>query len=350
MTESATTSTSESRSFISMGKLVAMIIIAMVIYLIMMFLSKWEEVVAIIVTMEWYWILPAMMGLSFVNYMIRYVKWNYYLHRISVHFSHADSFSIFLAGFTLTVSPGKIGEAIKGYFCRDVDGTPVAKTVPVVVSERVTDLIAMVILSAVSFLFIFSEGNQFLFILALGGAVVLGAFVLTNKAFYNRILKKMVSFGPLKQFQDSCDVIEDTMVKTLSPKPMLIGVLISVPGWFMECLELWLLLSMIIPGAGFPSLTVASLTLLVQATCVHASASAVGAIAFFTPGGLGAYEIYAPTVLTSFGILLSIATAATMVIRFVTLWFSVIVGFVALAIVTHRNRVRQCDTPQEMPL
>ncbi|MFW9932794.1 MAG: lysylphosphatidylglycerol synthase transmembrane domain-containing protein [Candidatus Thorarchaeota archaeon] len=345
MSDLKSVSTGESKSFISMGKLVAMVIIAMAIYLIMMFLSNWNDVVAVLVSMEWYWIIPAMMGLSFLNYVIRYFKWNYYLHRIGVHFSHADSFSIFLAGFTLTVSPGKIGEAIKGYFCRDVDGTPVAKTVPVVVSERVTDLMAMVILAAFSFLFIFSEGNQILMILAVGGVVVLGAFILTNKVFYDKILKRMVSFGPLKQFQDSCDVIEDTMVKTLSPKPMVLGVLISVPGWFMECLELWLLLSFI-TGAGFPSLTVASLTLLIQATFVHASASAVGALAFFTPGGVGAYEIYAPTVLTTFGIALAIATAGTIVIRFVTLWFSVIVGFVALAVVTHRNRKRQCENPQ----
>ncbi len=333
----------KSRSFISFGKLFALIIVGMVIYLLMMYLSKWEEVVGIIVNMEWYWIIPTMMMLSFLNYVIRYFKWNYYLKRIDVHFSHADSFSIFLAGFTLTVSPGKIGEAIKGYFCRDVDGTPVAKTIPVVVSERVTDLLAMVFLAAFTFLFIFTEGNQLLFVVALGGAVVVGAFVLTNKTFYNKILKRMTSFGPLKQFQDSCDVIEDTMVRTLSPKPMMVGVLISIPGWFMECIELWLLLS-VLSGAGLPSLSAASLFILIQATFVHASASAIGAVAFFAPGGLGAYEIYAPAVLTSLGFIVAVATASTILIRFVTLWFSVVVGFVALGIVTYRNRKRHCET------
>jgi len=344
MTESATISTGESKSFISMGKFVAMIIIAMVIYLILMFLAKWEDVVAVLATLEWYWILPAMMALSFLNYIIRYFKWNYYLHRIGVYFSHKDSFSIFLAGFTLTVSPGKIGEAIKGYFCRDVDGTPVAKTVPVVVSERVTDLMAMVLLAAFSFLFIFSEGNQLLLILGIGGALIVGAFILTNKRFYDKILKRMMSFGPLKQFQDSCDIVEDTMIKTLSPKPMLVGVLISIPGWFMECLELWLLLSII---TGVPLFTAASFTILVQATFIHASASALGAVFFISPGGLGAYEFYAIAVIMSFGIAEALATASTLIIRFVTLWFSVIVGFIALAVVTHLNRKRQCDTPRE---
>jgi uncharacterized protein (TIRG00374 family) len=339
MTEPETNPPIEGKSFISLGKLIAMVLIAMVVYLILLYIGQWNEVINTIAGIEW-WVLPAMMALSFLNYIIRYFKWNYYLHRIGVHFSHADSFSIFLAGFTLTVSPGKIGEAIKGYFCYDVDGTPVAKTAPVVVSERVTDLMAMVILAAFSFLFIFSQGNEILLVLAVGGLVILGAFVVTHKAFYNRFLKRMTSFGPLKQFQDSCDVIEDTMVMTLSPKPMFLGVLISIPGWFMECLELWLLLS-VITHAPLPSLTASSLALLVQATFIHASASALGAVFIIVPAGIGAYEFYAKQVMTSFGIADALAVAGTLLIRFVTLWFSVVVGFVALGIVTRRKRSRQ---------
>ncbi len=345
MTEPENDTTIKSRSFVSVRKLIAVVILGAVIYLVIVYLSKWEEVVAALSLIQW-WVIPAMVSLSFLNYIIRYFKWNYYLHRIGVYFSHADSFSIFLAGFTLTVSPGKVGEAIKGYFCYDVDGTPVAKTAPVVVSERVTDLMAMVLIAAFSFMFIFSAGNEILLVLAAGALVILGAFIVTHKTFYNKILKRMTSFGPLKQFQDSCDIIEDTMVKTLSPKPMFLGVLISIPGWFMECLELWLLLSVITGIA--PSLAAPSLVLLVHATFIHASASAIGAVFIITPGGLGAYEGYAIGMLESiFGFTRAIATAATLVIRFVTLWFSVVVGFVALGVVTRRKRARRRTTSQK---
>ncbi len=336
----------ESRSFISMGKLLALILIGVVIYLVMFLFANWEEVVAALATIEWWWVVPVMMGFSFLNYIIRYFKWQYYLHRIGVYFSHADSFSIFLAGFTLTVSPGKIGEAIKGYFCRDVDGTPVAKTVPVVVSERLTDLLSMVIIAAFTFLFLFSGGNQILLVIAVGGIVIVGAFVLTNKTFYNKILKRMTSFGPLKQFQDSCDVIEDTMVRTLSPKPMLFGTTISIPGWFIECLEMWLLLSLLTQSS-LPTLSPESLLLLVQATFIHASASAIGAVFIIAPAGLGAYEVYAYAAMTAFGIAKSIAVASVFLIRFVTLWFSVIVGFIALGVVTKRNRDRKDKSSQQ---
>ncbi len=331
-------------SFVSVRKLLVFVFAAMIIYLIMLFYSRFEEVVSVMSSLELWWVIPVMISLSFLNYIIRYFKWQYYLHRIDVNMSHADSFSTFLAGFTLTVSPGKIGEAIKGYFCKDLEGAPVAKTVPVVISERVTDLLAMVILAGFAFLAVFTGGNQLFLIIISGALVFFGALMLTRPAFYDRILKRMMSIGPLKRFEESCDQIEDTMVKTLSPKPMLLGTAVSIPGWFMECLELWLLLGLM-TGQGLPSFTVGSIMLLAQATFIHAGASAVGAVLFFLPAGLGGYEVFAAYMITLLVVNNpSIAIAATLIIRFVTLWFSVIVGFIALAVVTKRIRDRECST------
>ncbi|MFX0108159.1 MAG: lysylphosphatidylglycerol synthase transmembrane domain-containing protein [Candidatus Hodarchaeota archaeon] len=325
-------------SFVSVRKLIAFVIVGMVVYLVFMFISDFERVTTAIVTIPW-WVLPLMMGLSFANYLVRYVKWQYYLRRIDVDLPHTDSFGVFLAGFTLTVSPGKIGEMIKGYFINEIDGTPIAKTVPVVVSERVTDLLAMVLLAMLGFSIGFT-GDQLLTILMLGGIVLAGAIFLGQPRFYNIFLQKMTSFGPLMRFQDSIDLIEDTLGKTLSPEPMVVSTVVSIPGWFFECLELWLLLSLF-SGAGLPSLTAASLTLLLSATFIHATASVIGALVF-TPGGLIGYEatafILIPALLAITG---DLAVAATILIRFVTLWFSVIIGFIALGIISRRRRKNQ---------
>ena len=119
------------------------------------------------------------------------------------------------------------------------------------------------------------------------------------------------------------------MTKTISPKPMLLSTAISVPGWFMECLELWILLA-ILSGETL------SLSLLLIATFVHATASIIGALTF-SPGGVGTYEITSLALLSLLlGLTGTIASAATILIRVMTLWFSVIVGFIALSIVTRR--------------
>ncbi len=326
---------STQESFISMRKVVFFVIFGLIVYLIMGLLLDIDIIVAALVMLPW-WVIPLMMGLTFLNYIIRYVKWQYFLRRIDVNLKHADSLSIFLAGFVLTATPGKIGETVKAIFINNLNGTRIAKTLPVVISERVTDLLAMVILAVMGFLIGFSAADQIYLVLLLGAGALVGAVILGNSAFYTKILTKLTSFGPLKRFQNECNVIEDTMIRTISPKPMAVSTAISVPGWLMECLELWLLLS-ILSGAGLPSLTYNSLILLAQATFIHATASSLGAV-LLTPGGLGTYEATSLALITLIGLSSGVAGAATLLIRFVTLWFSVMVGFVALSIVERRRK------------
>ncbi|MFW9806266.1 MAG: lysylphosphatidylglycerol synthase domain-containing protein, partial [Candidatus Thorarchaeota archaeon] len=93
-----------------------------------------------------------------------------------------------------------------------------------------------------------------------------------------------------------------------------------------------------------PSLAPASIILLLQATFVHATASIIGAISFL-PGGVGTYELTSVALITFLlGLTPADASAATILIRVVTLWFSVIVGFVALGILTRRIRKRKAPS------
>ncbi len=330
---------SSRHSFISPRNIALFIIFSVIVFILVGVYGDPNDVIQALVSIPWYWILPVMMSFSFLNYIFRYFKWQYYLRRIDVHLSHIDSFSVFLAGFTLTTTPGKIGEAVKGFFVQEIDGTPVVKTIPIVVSERVTDLLSLVILALVGFSMGVNTGNEILTVILLGGAVLLGALVIGSKTFYSKFLSKITSMGPLKRFQDSCDIIEVTMTRTLSPKPMLISTAISTPGWFMECVELWIIFSVL---SGEP----VSLSLLLVATFIHSTASIIGALTF-SPGGVGMYEVTSTLLI---GYLLhwsnTIAGAATILIRVVTLWFSVIVGFIALGIVTRRTSKRMQETQQ----
>lgn len=325
-------------SFISPKRIAILIAVSMIVFFLLGMYGDPDEVFQALTAIPWYWVLPLMMVLSFMNYIFRYLKWQYFLHRIDVHISHIDSFRIFLAGFTLTTTPGKIGEAIKGYFVQEIDGTPVVKTIPIVVSERVTDLLAIVILALVGFTLGVNAGDQLLIVLLLGGVVLGGAIIVGSKTFYQKILTKLTSIGPLKRFQNHCDVIENTMTRTLNPQSMLLTTLISIPGWFMECLELWVLLA-ILSGE---SLT---LSLLLIATFVHATASIIGALTF-APGGVGPYELTSLALLALLSFTGTVASAATILIRFMTLWFSVIVGFIAMSSITRRARKVHEETQQ----
>jgi len=89
-------------------------------------------------------------ALAFSNYLIRFLKWEYYLGVLEIRgVPKGESLLIFLSGFVLTVTPGKVGEVFKSLILKEIHGVPVERTAPIVVAERVTDLIGVITLIAV---------------------------------------------------------------------------------------------------------------------------------------------------------------------------------------------------------
>jgi hypothetical protein len=42
-----------------------------------------------------------------------------------------DSFLMFFSGLAMVITPGKVGEWLKSYLLREVHGTPVARSAPI---------------------------------------------------------------------------------------------------------------------------------------------------------------------------------------------------------------------------
>ena len=86
--------------------------------------------------------------LASVNYGLRYARWQYYLRRLGVEVPHGESALVFLSGFVMGVTPGKLGEVFKSLLLYEARGVSIARTAPIVVAERLTDLLALVLLTA----------------------------------------------------------------------------------------------------------------------------------------------------------------------------------------------------------
>ena len=91
-------------------------------------------------------LLPWVLGLSLVNYALRFVRWEAYLRKLEVPLSRGKSLAVFLVGFLLSVTPGKAGELGKGWLVRELGGGPALRVVPAVLAERVTDLLGVLVL------------------------------------------------------------------------------------------------------------------------------------------------------------------------------------------------------------
>jgi uncharacterized protein (TIRG00374 family) len=86
-------------------------------------------------------------ALAFGNYMTRFLKWEFYLARLEIRgVPKLDSLLTFLSGLVLTVTPGKVGEVFKSLVLYQTHDVPVARTAPIVLAERLTDVLGIVIL------------------------------------------------------------------------------------------------------------------------------------------------------------------------------------------------------------
>jgi len=282
-------------------------------------------------------LLPLILALTALNYVLRFVKWQYYLRVLDVRgLSRSDSAHIFVAGFTMVMTPGKVGELLKSYLVRLRTGVPMARTAPIIAAERLTDGFAMLLLAAVG-LTMFQHGWP---ILAVGSLVSLvGLMVVQREAWMHGILRRLSRTRLGRGRTEAIAQLYDSTRTLLRPRPFGIALGIGIVSWLGECVAFYLVLV----GLSIP----ATWELLIAATFVFAASTWIGG-ASMLPGGLGAAE------LTVAGLLLltvddplmtsSLAGTATLLIRFATLWFGVLLGVVALSRVASWTAVGGSDT------
>jgi uncharacterized protein (TIRG00374 family) len=269
-------------------------------------------------------LVPLILALTVLNYVLRFVKWQYFLRVVGVTtLSRRDSAMIFVAAFTMVMTPGKIGEFLKSYLVRLRSGVPMARTAPIIFAERFSDGFAMLVLAGVG-LTAFRFGWQVLLVGAV--ASITGLIVIQREQFVHGVLRWIGQTRLGKGRAAALETLYDSTRTLLKPRPFLTAVGIGVVSWFGECVALYLVLV----GLGIEG----SWHLLLAATFVFAAATWIGG-ASMLPGGLGAAEasVAGLLLLTVRDPLMtaSLAATATLLIRFATLWFGVLVGIAGLS-------------------
>ena len=111
-------------------------------------------------------------ALATVNYVLRWVRWELYLRVLGVSdVPPVASARIFTSGFVMSVTPGKVGEVLKSVLLEEAHGTSVARTAPIVVAERLTDLLGLSLLTALGALAVSDGGPAAAVGLGLVGAL-----------------------------------------------------------------------------------------------------------------------------------------------------------------------------------
>ena len=272
-----------------------------------------------------WWAMAAALGLALFNYCVRFLRWTLYLRGANVHLETGLSIRIFLSGFALSITPGKLGELIKCYLIREFRSVPIAKTAPLVVGERVTDLTALLVLALIGVSAYGVAQNMVLL-----GSVVVGAALigLAWPMLAKGTIRMLTNPGFVRRFREPLLEFYCGLAALVRPWPMLWATSLAIIAWLAECIGFALILSAF-PGTEVP---------LGLAILIYATTTVAGALSFL-PGGLLVTEATMALLLveSSRGVDEPTALAATILIRLATLWFAVVIGVVALALLRRKS-------------
>jgi uncharacterized protein (TIRG00374 family) len=272
-------------------------------------------------------LMPLILLVTCGNYLLRFVKWEYYLRQIGVSgLRRVDSFLIYFSGLGMTVTPGKIGEWLKSYLLKEVHGTSVTKSAPILLAERLTDSLGLLIIAGTGVV-VFGNGTwPIVVLIGVGSVVAIG--VSRHRPASHALLRFAGRLPLISRFVPHFEEFYESTYVLMNPRGIALMTVLSVGSWFFEVLAFYLTLIGLGVSAGPDTLFKAAFILPI---------ATLAAAVLLTPGGLGVAE----TGITSLSQELldmgkGAATAGTLIVRMATLWFGVLLGLAMFAILTHR--------------
>jgi uncharacterized protein (TIRG00374 family) len=284
-------------------------LLSVVAYLVFALWGGWQSVVHAIKEVGAGGV-AIMLLLSFINYIFRFQRWTIYLERLGHTIPSVPNFIIYLSGFAFTATPGKAGEAMRGIALKKW-GVPYTHGFAAFVSERISDLLAVILLAAIG-VTVYPGANA-VFYLSITITVLL--YILVSKSTVHAFIIRVNPFGGFlkKAIEGLAGILRDAnRLNTLGV--FLISVCLGVLGWGAEGVAFYFMLQWM----GMD-------TTLLFALFVYSLSMLAGALSFL-PGGLGGAEAVMLGLLLWHGMPNPDAVAATVLIRIVTLWFAVIIG------------------------
>ena len=288
------------------------------VYLVLAILSGLTDLQVAFASFRWS-LLPLILGLVAFSYAVRFVRWSYYLRILAVTMPPQMNVAIFVAGLSMTISPGKFGEVLKSVFIRQVSGASIARTAPAVIAERVTDATGMLawgLLGALAF----SLGPRGLLLFL--AITAIGIAGLRSKRLSLLVESMLLKLPLLHRLAPHLGVFHGASNELLAARPLIVGTAISFFSWGIEILAVYL--CVVGMGAGAPFLMVVFIF----------AVSSVGGAVTMLPGGIGAAEAGMVGMFrTVAGLSGATSVALTFLIRLATLWFATLIGVVGLLLV-----------------
>ena len=281
------------------------VVAALLAYGAMVWMADGQQVGAAMARLPTGWWL-GVAGLSCLNYGVRFLRWQGLLLALGHRLPWRRSLVIYLAGFALTLTPGKAGETVRSLYLRPL-GVDFGHSVAAFVVERLFDLLAVASLASLAALALGTQG-PWVWTAALACLAV--ALLLRS-----RWLPWLTSRWGGQRLAAGVGAMA-TLLRGRTPWRALP---LSMLARAAQGLALYGVVQALGPGPGAAPLV-----------GIYCLAILAGALSFL-PGGLGVTEAALALLLGGVGLEPAQAVTAALVTRGLTLWLAVAMGVLAMA-------------------
>ena len=297
------------------NRLILIPVAAAVIYAIFLFASDYDTISETISSFNVNF-LPHILFFATASWIPIFIKWHFLLKNSNIHVPVKGNIVVFLSGMGLELTPGHVGALIKSQILKTKFSISRTKTAPIVLIEKVYDLIGAIIASIIGIIILGME--TYLIAIALSALALIFFLMCYRPAFdlfLGLIAKRKFFSKYIENISDSYEIIK----KSTSVKSFTICILLSIAYWSIISAGVYYIL------ASFGIDMIDYLKIL----SIYTFSAFLGAITFI-PGGIGVTEGSLTGLLSIQGVDISVALVLSVMIRLFAFWYPVCVGFISL--------------------
>ena len=297
------------------NRLILVLVAAVGIYAIFLFTSDFNIISEKISNFKINY-LPLILFLVTASWCPVFIKWHFLLKNCEINIPLTRSITVFLSGLAFEITPGKLGALMKSQILKTSFNIPRTKTAPIVLVEKVYDLIGAILASIIGIIILGMD--TYLIIIAILVLSMIFFFVYYRPAselFFKRVTKTKF----FSKYVENISELDKIVQKSTNVKVATICILLAVTYWFIVSAAVYFTL------IGFDINILDYLKVL----SIYATSILLGAISFI-PGGVGITEGALAGLFTLEGIDVSTALILSVIIRIFVLWYSVSIGFISL--------------------
>jgi glycosyltransferase 2 family protein len=249
-------------------------LIPVIIYLIFFLFTDLEKIWNELTNLKIEYFL-IFIGFWSLGVFLRILRWDFFIKKNNVKIPFKRNVLYYLAGYSMLLSPGRMGEIIRSPFIKRDYGVPISKTASLVIVERFYEFLANIAIISIGLFFTTIDKS----ILVIPAIIVISMIlILVNKKLFLKCIKIFERFKItqkiLLNFEDAFDII----INLFKPKNFGPSFILSMGVVTVEAIAVFSLIHAVNSSLDFASLTV----------IFHTSAF-IGAVSFI-PAGLGVVE------------------------------------------------------------